>query len=132
MNLSKILERFAKKVKNFSDEEIANLEKGNFDICLRVSSKKTEHAPELKKSFDLKEVKSKLEKSTSREDSSSFLLSLDLTVVELGKLAKELDIPFRKGENKEQVVERIVEKTVGFRLNSEAVRGNNSETKPTA
>lgn len=132
MNLSRILEHFAKKVKNFSEEEIANLEKGNFDICLKANSKKGENAQESKKSFELKEIKSKLENSTSREESSSILLGLDLTVVELGKIAKELDIPFRKGEKKEQLVERIVEKTVGFKLNSEAVRGNSAEAKPTA
>lgn len=132
MNLSRIFEHFAKKVKNFSDEEITNLEKGNFDIFLKSNIKKSQNLHEPKKNFDLKEIKTKLEKSSSREESSSILLSQDLTVVELSKIAKELDIPVRKGEKKEQLIERIVEKTVGFRLNSEAVRGNTPEAKPTA
>lgn len=116
-------------MKNFSDDEIAYLEKGKFDICVKVTDKKTEHTPEISKSFDLKKINFKLEELTYRKD-SSYLLSLDLTVAELGKIAKSIDIPFRKGEKKEQFVERIVEKTVGFKLNSEAVRGNHLDVKP--
>lgn len=125
MNLSKIFEQLAKKVQGFSNDDIARIEKGNFKISIVMPT--THSVSKIKKLPDIAELMIKLENSTSRTASFEILVTSGLTVTELGKLSKKLEIPYTKGIKKEQLINKIIEKTIGFRLNSEAVRGRISE-----
>jgi transglutaminase-like putative cysteine protease len=63
-------------------------------------------------------------------DAARALLPLALTRVQLNALAAELDMGSTGRDNKAALIERIVHRTVGYRVNSEAIRNSVAELPP--
>lgn len=123
MNISLIFEQLSKKLKKFSDNDIIMLEKGYFDIIIKSESQTSQVITTI--DFDAKMIIEQLRAVKSREDAHVVLTDLNLTLKNLEVLASELGISYLKGESKNKLSNRIIEKTIGFRLNSKAVRGDN-------
>lgn len=123
MNISLIFEQLSKKLKKFSDNDIIMLEKGYFDIIIKTESQTSQVITTI--DFNAKMIIEQLRAVKSREDAHAILTDLNLTLKNLEGLASELGISYLKGESKNKLSNRIIEKTIGFRLNSKAVRGDN-------
>lgn len=69
----------------------------------------------------------KLEGFSNREDGLKFLEELSLTKENLQKLAKSIDIPIFNNYTKQQLIEKIIEQTIGYRLRSQAIQGKTNK-----
>jgi hypothetical protein len=72
---------------------------------------------------DPEPIRQTLSRLMSREEGGAYLSSLELTKPSLERLAAAFDLPVRKTDTVERLKDRIVEATIGYRLRSEAVRG---------
>jgi hypothetical protein len=129
MNVSEILLQLSKKLKRLSDEELALVQKGRFEIVAVLgtsSSKENKYSTQngIDKKVDLSDIIEQVKKSTSREESFELLSNPRLTSAHLGKIANHFSITFGSNEKKEHMIKKIIQNTIGFKLNSEAVRGS--------
>lgn len=60
--------------------------------------------------------------SGSREEGNSILEAASLTKMDLEQIARHLNLPLLKQDNTERLRDKILEATIGSRLNSEAIR----------
>lgn len=116
-------------IKSCSDEELRALESGQAFLRLEYTttsrdgaSKKGKITPLIGAGFS--EIISALGRAETIEEGHSVLDGLDMTRREIEALAREMDVPSRKGESADKIKSRIVEFAVGARLNSKAIRGN--------
>jgi hypothetical protein len=72
---------------------------------------------------DLGEVVAQLRHLGSRDDGFALLLALQLTKRELEELARFMDVPVVREDDSAQLRRKIVEESIGSRLNSQAIRG---------
>ena len=69
------------------------------------------------------DIRHALELSNSREEGAALLKEKCSTKEELTRLAKYLDLPVQKLDKIDQISERIIEATIGFRIRSAAIQG---------
>lgn len=69
------------------------------------------------------EVRTALSSLGTREEGHAYLERLGLSRAELQSLARTLDLPVTKSENMKRLQSRIVESLIGYRLRSDAIRG---------
>ena len=74
----------------------------------------------------LKAAVEKLSAMQTREEGESFLMEHFTTKDELIRLAKMIDIQIQKKDTISQIIERIIEATIGFRTRSAAIQASNS------
>lgn len=60
----------------------------------------------------------------SRREGESFLISKKTSKSDLESIAKRMDIPLSKKDNIAKMIQKIIEGTIGYRLNSQAIQGN--------
>jgi hypothetical protein len=65
----------------------------------------------------------RLRRSQSREEGLRVLASAQLSKNELEELARSMDLPVLREDDAERLRQKIVETSIGSRLNSEAIRG---------
>jgi hypothetical protein len=106
-------------INKLKDEDIEKIISGNAYIELKVITKDSK-INKIPKIFD--EIKQKLEGLSSREDGLKFLKNNCKTKNDLIKLAKQIDIPVSSSYKVEQLRERIVEATIGYRIRSAAIQ----------
>jgi len=71
----------------------------------------------------LEGLASQLRGLDSREEGRRLLAKADLTKKELEKLARLMDLPVLREDDAERLRQKIVEQSIGARLNSLAIRG---------
>jgi hypothetical protein len=64
-----------------------------------------------------------LKSAETREQAQQIIEEAKLTREDLARLAKALDLPIRRTEDSDRVIEKVIERTVGFRLRSQAIHG---------
>lgn len=69
------------------------------------------------------ELRQRLGELSSREEATQFLIAGRPTKVRLIDVARSLDIRASSADRKDEIVDRIVEGTLGYRLRHEALRG---------
>jgi hypothetical protein len=74
------------------------------------------------------EIAAELQRLSDREAGVSLLHQRCSTKVSLERLARCLDLPVRREDTAENLRDRIIEATIGFRLRSQAIRGKAPET----
>ena len=72
---------------------------------------------------DLARVGARLRELDSREAGLKALANVQLTKNELEELARLMDLPVYREDDAERLKRRIVESSIGSRLNSQAIRG---------
>jgi hypothetical protein len=70
------------------------------------------------------ELRQRLSELSSREEAADLLGSGRPTKSRLIEVARSLDIRIGSGDRKEEIVDRIVEGTLGYRLRHHALRGD--------
>lgn len=115
-----LLRKFADFVKTLSADELARVSSGElkFELVERAARKT---AP-AKAQVDVGRVRDDLRSMSTREAAASYIESLRLNADPLKDLARALGASLVGVSRKDDVRDRIVEHTVGYRLNSAAIR----------
>lgn len=123
-----ILKQVAALLRRLTPEEIESLISGQAKLVCEPSVKRgqTKKAPALEVP-DVEEIRATLSGMDSREIGYSYLEELGLNREKLRHLASALDLPMPRSDTVEKVKDRIIEATIGYRLRSEAIRGNGPE-----
>jgi hypothetical protein len=72
---------------------------------------------------DLSKLAEQLQQLESRNDGLSLLYNSELTRKDLEQLARVMDLPVLREDDAERLRHKIVEASIGSRLNSQAIRG---------
>lgn len=124
-----LLRELAKKVESIRYEDIEDVLTGRSRLEIKITP--VGGAPvKLKKPTlskdELEKVSEALHLMSSREEGENYLKEHFATRDGLIQLAKIIDIATQKKDTTDQVIQRIIEGTIGFRLRSAAIQGNNS------
>jgi hypothetical protein len=125
--IAKLLHRLAQMVEHSSMEELEALLEGRASLV--VSTRRVERGDgELKKrrprsGKDLAKLGVQIRQLESRDAGLNLLLRAHLTKKELEELARLMDLPVLREDDSERLRQKIVEASIGARLNSQAIRG---------
>lgn len=119
-NLTRQFLRFLEELK---PEEIASLESRESRVEIRLSGpKRSEGKPHSGLTpEDLSKLGSELRAAATNERAATLLSGLNKE--QLTRLSRALDLPVQKSDTIDQIRERVVQSTVGFRLRSKAIQG---------
>lgn len=122
--LSLILEMLSNAAAALPDEELEKVAQGTHSIEIKIvrnrtSSKNSGEA----ENFNSAEVVKKLEEFSDRIIASNHLREIAKNKKSLELLARHLDIALSKQDKAEDLLNKIIESTVGARLRSSAIRG---------
>lgn len=121
---SKIAHRILSAIDNMTDEDFSKLTDDSFRLELKLTRIRQKDDAVSDK-IVLDELIQKLSALPSREEAQQFFISNYPAKKVLEVIAKELDISISKQDRIENIREKIIEATVGARLRSQAIRGNN-------
>ena len=120
--LSRLFLKLSQEISKLTDADINNVYEGKADIFLHI-----ERIKEIPKEKDLDDINfekiyQKIAAMTSREDGFAYLKKHNYTKKNLELLAKYLDVNIKRADKSEQVIDKIIEATIGYRLRSEAIQ----------
>jgi hypothetical protein len=128
----KLLNQFIAQLDQLSEEDLEKIEAGeatirfeflNTSVSKPAKEAKTKAPASTKpNSLLLETIAADLGRIVAREEGMQIIRAQTLTVAQLKSLAKSLHITLMTGDKKDQIVERIIEGTVGFRLKSQAIQ----------
>lgn len=130
--VERLLRRMADAVGRLDAEsdDLAKLASGGFtveivfdDESARSShQKKTAKRPRVEPDYDL--LKKRLMSVHSLLEGEGILAELSLTRGDLETLSRQLELPVTRTDRVEQLRQGILDATIGYRLRSQAIRGN--------
>lgn len=120
------LKKFIAYIDNLSEADINKLESAEYTIkySLIPTENKSINNDIKMDCVEIDYIINMLNSINSREEGLNFLTSRKLTRSNLESIARKMDIPFSKKDNITKVKQKIIEGTIGFRLNSQAIQGN--------
>ena len=121
-----LLRDLASQIQAMDDAVIESVLAGRYRLEIRPPEKKSRRQqPRLHCSDeDITRLQRELRTTDTREQARQLIDDILHTKAELIRFARALDIPVPKSASVEQVKDRLVESTVGYRLRSAAIRGN--------
>lgn len=127
--IAAVLRRLAREMDDLTEDELRELvvRKGRILEARPINA----HADTKDSSGDLFDpagMVRQLREMKDRDSGESFLRSTGSTRSKLLRLGRELDLPISNKNTVQEMIERIVEATIGFRLRSAAIRGHNLES----
>lgn len=124
--LATILRAVADFLDNIDDKDIENIAESKKIITIDMKDK-TKNTKIRTKIYDkdLKQIKLHLDTTDSREEAESYLQNAASKKSDLIAVAKHLSIPIFNSDTANDVLERIIDATVGYRLRTKAIRGQN-------
>jgi hypothetical protein len=128
-----LIEDYLSFLNNLSFEKMIRLEKKEviikFNLELNSKQNKTikkYKALKIKVPIDIDLIIAELYKMNNRSEGENYLLSKCTNRVDWERITKKLDVPFQRKDNIDKLKNKIIERTIGFRLRSQAIQG---ETK---
>lgn len=122
--ISLILDLLSKAVVNLRDDELERVTRGTHSIELKIIRNRSgSKAVTDVEHFNAAEIAKKLEEFSDRVVASNYLREIASNKKSLELLARYLDIVMSKQDKAEDLVNKIIESTVGARLRSSAIRG---------
>ncbi len=124
--LVRMLRRCADYLETLPADEADAFLQGQLDLRLALTARK---APPRRKSHpplqraELEEVAEKLRLFSTREEGEELLNEVAPTKAILEDLARYLDVTVRKDDRAEELVRRIIQSMIGYRLGSAAIQG---------
>lgn len=118
-------------INGFSTTDIEKLESGKFEIKFELLGKKEirQSSTNTVSSFDeltLKSIIDKLNQFKTREEGLTYLISKCSSKNDFETIAKKMDIPFQKKDSIAKLKDKIIESSIGYKIRSQAIQGNNS------
>lgn len=119
-----LLRSFARQLQAMDDADVARLIAGDrFEIRLLERSRRRSQSSPSCSEDELDRLRRNLLKAKSREVARELIDRSLHSKADLFALARELDVSVPKSATSENLRERLVEGTVGFRVRAAAVRG---------
>ena len=119
-----LLRDFANQIQKMDDSEIESVLAGELRLEIRPPQKKSKKQPTRNRYLadEFEKLQDALQNTDTREHARELIDSFLHTKEELTRFARVLDIPVPKSISSEQIKDRLVEGTVGYRLRSAAIR----------
>lgn len=124
-HIATALRRLAIALEGMSDEELARLNEPGTEIEIKVLRRRSKEVGTPVIQIDIADITAKLEMVASRAEASEYLEKNFGTKKVLEQIARSFDVVVSKQDKTETLRDRIIEATVGARLRSEAIQGNN-------
>jgi hypothetical protein len=125
--ISNCIRKLADQIDKMPASFLEELADGNFNVKIeQVTNKKKIKIKQVNKildNYELNQIESALRGMKSREDGALFLSEKKFNKNGLVTLAKHLDLPVQQRDNMKHISEKIIETTIGYRLDSQAIRG---------
>jgi hypothetical protein len=125
--LALFLQELAKPLKNLTEQQVQDVLNGKSKLSLVVIDKQKsmqDSLPQKSESPTFEEITCYLKQLNSRESGLNYLHKIRLTKDYLQKLARFIDIPTQRTDTKDKLSQKIIEATIGYRLNSQAIQGS--------
>lgn len=121
-----LLRDLARQIQAMDDSEIESVLAGQYRLEIRPPAMKQKRQQTQVRGSDdeVARLQDALRTTDTREQARQLIAELLHTKAELIRFARALDIPVPKSASAEQLKDRLVEGTVGYRLRSAAIRGN--------
>lgn len=117
-----LLRRIADVLDRLSPDEVDALLEGRSRLEVSRSLHSKPKRPKAKP-IDPSVVISRLQETQTREQAMTLLEAEGITKVMLEAIARALDLPVLRSDTVDRLRQKIVEAAVGYRINSEAIRG---------
>ena len=120
-----LLRDFANQIQKMDDSEIESVLAGELRLEIRPPQKKSKKQLTRNRYLadEFEKLQDALQNTDTREHARELIDSFLHTKEELTRFARVLDIPVPKSISSEQIKDRLVEGTVGYRLRSAAILG---------
>lgn len=127
-SLPRLLRQMASTLERASPADVDALLHGRAELAISSRENrrpvKSESAEDRRaSSARLDDLASQLKMLTSRDEGRNLLDRAKLTKKELERLARLMDLPVLREDDAEKLRQRILEHSIGARLNSQAIRG---------
>lgn len=123
--ISLILDLLSKAVAALPDDEIEKAARGTHSIELKITRNRSNTKATIEEdNFNSAEIAKKLEEFSDRVIASNYLREIASSKKSLELIARHLDIALSKQDKAEDLINKIIESTVGARLRSSAIRGS--------
>jgi hypothetical protein len=121
-----VLKQVSALLKRLTPQQIEGLADGSLRLtCEPVSKRRASVSPEIP---DPEKIRADLSSMNSSEQGHDYIEALALTRERLRHLASALDLHVPRSDTAEKMKDRIVEATIGYRLRSEAIRGEHASS----
>lgn len=119
-----LLRDLASQIQKMDDSEVESVLAGESRLEIRPPQKKSKRQRTRNRYLDeeSEKLQDALQNTDTREHARELIDSFLHTKEELTRFARVLDIPVHKSISSEQIKDRLVEGTVGYRLRSAAIR----------
>lgn len=124
-HIATALRRLAIALEGMSDEELARLNEPGTEIEIKVLRRRLKEVGTPVIQIDIADITARLAMVSSRAEASEYLEKNFGTKKVLEQIARSFDVVVSKQDKTETLRDRIIEATVGARLRSEAIQGNN-------
>jgi hypothetical protein len=114
--------------KKLNDEEIDKINSGELNYQLFEKRKKSSSSKSPQSNLDVESLARELELCNSREQGGAILRTHCKLKDDLKALLRHLNIDFKSKDSKADLIEKIIENTISYRLRSQAIQ-NYSEDK---
>ena len=128
--ISRVFSIFAKEMEKFSEIELIDISSGKATLKIEIVKNESTSKVPSPYEMDLSNVKSSLDSFQSREEVLQYLNQNFKTKKDLTSLAKIVDAHIQKSDKIDQLKEKIIESTIGFKLRSAAIQNKSINEKP--
>lgn len=128
MNRAEMVELLMEKIlliiNNSSDEELAKLLSNNYSIEIKAARTRPIRSNNTATNFKAEDAAKYLSTLTDRLQAGNYLRDTAKNKKNMEQIARSLDIAINRQDKIEDILDKIVEATVGSRLRSAAIRGD--------
>jgi len=122
----KIKEKLIREIENLSEDDLKKINSDTYEIKIKIGKIKKMNNKNSELTNDLmKTYENKLYNVSSREEGREFLSSILKDKPSIECFARFMCVSFLKQDNKEYIINKIVEATIGAKLRSIAIKGEN-------
>lgn len=119
-----LLNKISLLLHDFTDEDLEKLLSNNYHIEIKSTRKRLLKSDDATTDFSAEDATKHLSELTDRLQAGNYLRHTAKNKRNMEKIARSLDIAINRQDKIEDILDKIVEATVGSRLRSAAIRGD--------
>jgi hypothetical protein len=124
-----LLRNLVMSAKKLNDEEIDKINSGELSYQLFEKQRKGSSSKSSQLNLDVESLARELELCTSREQGEAILRTHCRLKDDLKALLRHLNIDFKSKDSKADLIEKIIENTINYRLRSQAIQNYGEDKK---